>query len=133
MKVERAGIIPYVVEEDDIQMMFMIPSDPEFGGPHPQCAKGQIEPGDSVAETALKEGEEELGLYKGNIDSMWKLGEFVGIHMFVCNIKDKDMFGDPHYETKETLWLTHDEFMSKGRDIHKPIVKAAMRSIKKRL
>ena len=30
--VYRAGLIPYIVENDKITMMFMRPSDPEFGG-----------------------------------------------------------------------------------------------------
>lgn len=30
--VHRAGTIPYVIENDEVYMMFMRPSDPEFGG-----------------------------------------------------------------------------------------------------
>ena len=38
-----------------------------YGGTSPQLAKGKIERGDSVIDTAWREGEEELGLKKSNM------------------------------------------------------------------
>jgi len=44
------------------------------------------------------------------------------------------MFGNPTTpeEVKETKWMTPEEFQKTGRDLHKAVVKAAVRSIKKR-
>ena len=75
---------------------------------------------------------EELGLFKGNIVQLTELGEFMGrTTVFIAKIKDKDMFGEPHFETEETKWLTAEEFQKIGRDLHKPVVKAAVRKIEK--
>ena len=39
-KVNRAGVIPFYLEEGEIKMLFMKPSDPKFGGKCFQIAKG---------------------------------------------------------------------------------------------
>ena len=52
--------------------------------------------------------------------------------VFVSKIKDKSMFGEPSFETKETEWLTLEQFLEVGRDLHKPVVKAAYRQIMKK-
>jgi hypothetical protein len=49
--------------------------------------------------------------------------------VFIAEVKDVNMFGEPHFETKETVWLTPSEFNEQGRDLHKPVVKAAVRLI----
>jgi hypothetical protein len=40
-----------------------------------------------------------------------------------------DKFGDYTSETGAIKWMTPDEFQAEGRDLHKPIVKAAVREI----
>lgn len=132
-KVYRAGVIPYYLDGDNINMLFMIPSDPKFGGSSPQVSKGKREEGESDEETAFREASEELGLFKGNIIHSHLLGNFLGrTKVYVAKIKDPTMFGDPHFETKETKWLTPEKFQELGRGLHKPIVKAAVRYIEEK-
>lgn len=131
-KVYRAGMIPFIIEDDEIQMFFMKPSKAKYGGDVFQIAKGKMEEGEDAQETATREAQEELGLFTGNIEGdIIDLGTFLGrTTVFLCQIKDKDLFGIPHYETSETAWMTEDEFLQSGRDIHKPVIKAAIRKIK---
>lgn len=97
-----------------------------------QCSKGKVEEGEEYLDAALREGEEELGLFKGNIEALYDIGTFLGrTHFYIVKIKDPDMFGDPHFETKEVAWMTPEEFQEHGRDLHKPIVKAMARKINK--
>lgn len=133
-KVNRAGVIPYhrASEGGEIQMLFMKPSNEKYGGEKWQIAKGKQEDNESIRETALREANEELGLFNGNIERFDSIGEWLGrTTFFIACIKDKAMFGDPHFETSETKWMSLDEFMDVGRDIHKPVVKAAHRKIVK--
>jgi len=131
-KIYRAGVIPYIQNGNDIEMMFMKPANKEHGGDSYQVAKGKQETGEDIKETALREAKEELGLFIGNVDELHSIGEWLGrTTVFVAGIKDKEMFGDPHYETGSVAWLTLEGFMEKGRDLHKPIVKAAFRKIQK--
>ena len=119
-KVDRAGVIPFYIDEDDnIKMMF-------------QIAKGKCEEGETEEQTAMREGNEELGLFSGNVTKKHDLGTFLGrTTVFVCEIKDTNMFGDTCDETEETVWWTPEEFDNEGRDLHKPVVKAAVRWIEK--
>jgi len=130
-KIDRSGIMPYYIKEEEIKILFMRPSDPKFGGDAFQIAKGKLEEGETSQQCSLREGNEELGLFEGNILEIHNLGNFLGrTQMFVCEIEDPEMFGDPHYETDETKWMTPEEFQEVGRDLHKPVVKAAVRHIK---
>jgi 8-oxo-dGTP pyrophosphatase MutT (NUDIX family) len=130
-KVDRSGVIPYIVEDGQIKMLFMRPSDPKFGGDTFQIAKGKHEEGESALEAGLREAGEELGLFTGNIIEAHDLGTFLGrTTVHVAKIKDKDLFGDPCDETEEVRWMTVDEFDAVGRDLHKPVVRAAIRLIK---
>lgn len=132
-KIYRSGVIPYYVEDGEVTMLFMKPSDPKWGGKSFQIGKGKIEDGEDPEEAGLREATEELGLFVGNIEEVTKVGQFMGrTHVYIAKIKDKDMFGDPHFETKETKWLTLDEFQKEGRDLHKPVIKSAVRLINKK-
>lgn len=134
-KITRGGVIPYYIDDGKIKMMFMKSSNAKYGGPLPQVAKGRIEEGEDIEEGAFREAREELGLFKGNVEQSHKLGEFLGrTHVFVAKIKDPDMFGDPSTpeEVAEVLWMTPEEFQEGGRDLHKPMVKAAVRYIEKK-
>lgn len=132
-KVERSGVIPYIIEDGQIKLMFMKPSDPKFGGDQFQIAKGKHEEGESAMEAGLREAGEELGLFVGNIEEAINLGTFLGrTTIVVAKIKDKALFGDPHFETKEVRWMTPEEFNNEGRDLHKPVIKAAVRIIKQK-
>jgi 8-oxo-dGTP pyrophosphatase MutT (NUDIX family) len=129
----RAGLIPYVIENGKIEMMFMKPSDPEFGGPEFQIAKGKCEPEDeSFMDTALREAKEEIGLFIGNVIKTTEVGTFMGrTTVFVSKVKSKDMFGIPSDETGDVGWLNPEQFQDEGRILHKPVVSSAVRLIKK--
>ncbi len=132
-KIYRAGVIPYQVIEGKIQMMFMKPSDPKFGGKEFQIAKGRYEDGETAYGAALREAGEELGLWCGNIVETHDLGTFMGrTTIYLTKIRDRGMFGDPCFETGEVAWLTPEEFEAIGRDLHKPVIKAAVRLIKEK-
>lgn len=130
--VYRAGNIPYVVENEQIYMMFMVPSNQEFGGSDPQLAKGKVEEGETHKECSIRESKEELGLFVGNIIFTEEVGVFMGrTTVFVSKIKNKDMFGLPTDETASTHWLTPEQFEHEGRILHRPVIAAAVRLIKK--
>lgn len=130
--VYRAGLIPYVVEENKVHMMFMRPSDPDFGGDKYQIAKGKVEEGESHLDAALREAKEEIGLFIGNVIKTEEVGQFMGrTTVFVSKIKDTSMFGEPSFETAGTKWMTLEQFVEQGRELHKPVVKAAHRQILK--
>ena len=132
-KIYRAGVIPYIIESDELKMMFMRPSDTTFGGKKFQVAKGKIEKGESKNVAAFREAKEEMGLFKGNVINEHDLGNFLGrTQVFLAEIKDLEMFGDPHFETAATKWLTLEQFKDTGRELHYPIVQAAARWIKKK-
>lgn len=124
--VYRAGTIPYIVEGDDVKMMFMRPSDPEYGGDKFQIAKGKVEDGETAMDAALREAKEELGLFVGNVIATEEVGIFMGrTTVYVAKVKDRNMFGEPSFETSDVAWMSLPEFMATGRDLHRPVVQAA--------
>ena len=128
-KIYRAGIIPFYEENSKIYMLFMKPSDKKYGGDSFQIAKGKVEDHESDKEAALREGFEELGLLQENITEIIDAGSYLGrTAIFLARIKDKDNFGEYHFETAETKWLTIEEFASIGRNIHIPIVKQIIKN-----
>ncbi len=129
----KAGIIPYYVLDGVTQFMFMIPSDPAYGGTSPNIAKGGVEDGENVTEAAIREGEEELGLKRSNFVASPTVGfsEIVSgldatykFTVYTVEVKDPTDFSQYHYETKETLWLTAADFASSGRSSQRKIVTA---------
>jgi len=131
-KIYRAGVIPYIIEDGQLQMMFMKPSKTKYGGSDFQIAKGKYEEGETAVEAGMREAKEELGLFGGNVEHLDELGVFMGrTTVFIAAIKDKDMFGEPHFETAKTKWMTPEQFQQEGRGLHKPVVKAATRKIGK--
>lgn len=129
MNVKKAGIIPYIKKEDKVLMLFMRPSDPKFGGLYWQIAKGGIDAGESAEAAARREGHEELGLRASNIDHMWPVGVTKNVKIYACEVYSMKDFDQPHYETGATQWMTAEEFERSGRDIHKSVVRAAVRKL----
>ncbi len=128
--ISRAGVIPYYIKDGEVQMYFMQPSCEKYGGPDFQVCKGRIDPGENAKDAALREGFEELGLLEENIHELWYLGEFLKKNFFyVCKIKDPANFGEPHFETGATAWMTLDQYLETGRPLHKGVVRAAYKSI----
>jgi len=135
-KVDRAGMIPfYVTDEGEILMMFMIPSDPTYGGAEFQIAKGKVDPGENYETAAVREAEEELGLLMTNtINDVYFMGRYLGrMYIHIVQVKSVTDFNAPHYETGQVGWLTKDQFMNIGRDLHKPIVEQAYYFITERI
>lgn len=123
----RAGIIPFYLPDDgSIQMLFMKPSDPKFGGEHFQIAKGRYEESESPMLAALREGHEELGLRDDKIGYVYYLGTFLGhTSIFLALVDNMEDFDPFDFETKETKWMTPEQFLIEGRDIHKPVIEKA--------
>jgi 8-oxo-dGTP pyrophosphatase MutT (NUDIX family) len=127
----RAGTIPYIVENGQVLMMFMKPSNPEYGGDTFQIAKGRVEDGEDIKTAALREAKEELGLFIGNVTLIEELGLFMGrTTVYVAKVKDRNMFGEPSFEAESVTWMTEQQFLDVGRVLHRPVVSAAMRKIK---
>ncbi len=129
----KSGILPAFIDDGIVHYCFMIPSDPKFGGDKPQVAKGIVDPGESIAQAAVREGEEELGLRSENIKrDVGLLTERVNgtcgpynLHVFIVEVISMDDFDFPGFETEESLWLTCDEFTKLGRKEHINIVRNA--------
>lgn len=128
----RAGLVPYIIENGKISMMFMKPSDENFGGSDFQIAKGKVEDEDtSFKDAAIREAKEEIGLFTGNVIRTEEVGTFMGrTTVFVSKVKSKDMFGEPSFETGEVGWLTPEQFQLDGRILHRPVIAAVVRKIK---
>lgn len=129
----RAGIIPYIWDENKNAYiyMFMMPSDAKYGGAVLQIAKGVIEDTEHPEISAIREGEEELGLKRGNIiDKPFEFFKSLQItakdkysmSVFAVEIKNKKDFNKPHFETKFTTWVTAKRFNEIGRKGHREIV-----------
>jgi len=132
-KIFRAGLIPYIIENGNIQMLFMKPSDSKFGGNQYQVAKGKREEGETNKEAAIREGGEELGFTNLNADGqIMSLGNFLGrTFVFVVKVKSKNLFTETDFETDSTKWMTETDFLKDGRDLHNHIIKSAIRLINK--
>ena len=124
---KKAGIIPFT---NDGKMLFMISSDFNFGGKKANISKGDVDGNETFLQAAIREGSEELGLipanflgkpfevFKGTIKST----NTYSIVIYAVEVKDKKAFNKPHYETKETVWLTNKEFQKTGRKSHRTVV-----------
>jgi len=131
-QVWRAGAIPYVVDADtgEIEMLFMVPAGTDYNKDvpeltMPQIAKGRIEKFENPLPAAIRECIEELGLVENNIEAIIEGGVVLGrTHIYAFKVIDKQKFVGFSSETASTLWLTHDQFMDKGRELHKPVVDA---------
>ncbi len=132
---DRAGIIPYYFDGDEVIMLFFVPSDPRYGGESPQIAKGQIDPGEDPKTAAIREGYEEVGLVASNILNIEELPTVVynnsKMTVFIAEVRNIENFVEPGFECKETMWLSVEEFMTVGRRWQQGIVAAAYKQILK--
>ena len=130
----RAAIIPYVYDDNgDLQMMFMKPSDPMYGGDQFQIAKGHVDPGEEPDAAAIREGGEELGLNPANIRSIFHLGRYLKYtDVYCCEVIDQQDFGQFESETGEVTWMTVEQFAEVGREIHRQLVDDAFNEISNR-
>jgi 8-oxo-dGTP pyrophosphatase MutT (NUDIX family) len=128
----RSGLIPYVIKDGEIKMMFMRPNITTYCGAKFQISKGKQEHGESPKQTALREGAEELGFIPENIKTeLVEIGTHLGRTTFyICEVLYTDMFGETTDETAATSWMTESEFLKFGRKLHHPIVSRAIDVIK---
>lgn len=127
--VQKAGFVPYVMEKEPL-FLFMVSSNPTFGGSLPMISKGHVETGEDIEEAAYREAEEELGLIRSNVVSAFKgwSGQLSGfdahytLTIYCGMVSSQSDFNEPHFETKETVWMTLDQFKKRGRKSHVPIV-----------
>lgn len=126
----RAGLIPFYIENGIVKMLFMIPTENEWIESIPQVSKGRIEPGEMTIKAAIREAEEELGLKRTNLSRIEPIGQYSTIMFYVGQITNPDDFGPfDTTETTETKWLTLDEYSEEGRQLHIPVVQAAVAKI----
>ena len=138
----KAGLIPYIVDADgQLKMLFMVASDPKFGGPKPMISKGTIEEGETPEHAAVREAIEELGLKPENIK-----GELIKVFegkvtlrtsnydmtIYGVEVYNKTNFNKWDYETLYATWMSNDSFQVKGRRDHKPHVQELVELINKR-
>ncbi|HEU5047761.1 MAG TPA: NUDIX hydrolase [Rickettsiales bacterium] len=163
-QVIKVGILPFVRQPEGIKIMAMKPlaENEVLGKPQFQIAKGTRRINisgewcdmrlddlhyadesfhETLLATALREGNEEIGLKQENIRSMFDLGGFTFIsaskgiqkpmHLFAAEIIDTENFG--HYEatTDEVRWFTEEEFVHHGRPDHVAIIRQVMQRLEK--
>jgi len=113
----RVGAIPYYFDKKNkLHMLFMIPSNPKFGGPMPQIAKGKVDPGENYEQTMIREIEEELGLVRDKFQDFYMVWDnsrsgdyFTDIIVYAIKI-DKDVkLNKPCYETEKVIWMREDK------------------------
>ena len=135
---DRAALIPYLIEDGKIFVLFMRPSDPAYGGPLFQIAKGGIDPGEKGPQAAVREADEELGLKKDNlvpgtlkkVTSITQKG-FTGnykMHVYKVQCKSRKL-GKHGFETGEVKWMEWGEFVRRMRKSQLPVVVKAYKSI----
>lgn len=127
----RAGIIPYQYADDGrVKMLFMQPSNPKYGGDKFQIAKGKIEPGETAEQAAKREVMEELGLTPNQFKSMNYLGLYMGrTHLYTAEVREDFSQIQCCDETGATKWMTFEEFVHNGRNLHISIVCDAVKSL----
>jgi len=124
----KAGVIPYYVNNDGvIQMLFMKPSNPLYGGSKYQIAKGMQEGDEFPLEIAKREGQEELGLkldnIQGDIIFAYKSKMYsYDLYVYVAKIRDKEDFDPFDKEVGEIAWLTVKDDLPKMRKIQQEAI-----------
>lgn len=135
--VVRAGALPYYQDDQgNIEFLFMRPSNSKYGGDQYQIAKGRVEDGEDILEAGLREASEELGIPMRHIQKkdVKKLGVYLGrTHVFLFRLSEEHKLEEPCWETESIVRWSLDQFLLSGRDIHKPIVAEADRTIRRGL
>lgn len=123
---KKSGIIPYYIDNGDVEILLMKPSNPAYGGSDYQIAKGNVDGDESLEDTALREGEEELGLKRSNIININKIGSnFINgyeLHVFTAKVNNKTDFNAPHYETGSVEWFKVNKLDKNIREDHYKII-----------
>lgn len=132
-KVKRGAIIPYAIEDNEVYVALMKPSDPKYGGSDFQIAKGIQEPGESIEKTAIREGEQELGLDLSNdIKLIWdnKKG---GITYFCVKVEIVGLKPEANeqgiMETGSAKWFKIFDALTLIRTWQKPVIQMLIRRL----
>jgi 8-oxo-dGTP pyrophosphatase MutT (NUDIX family) len=123
---QKAGIIPFHIDNKGVLSVLLTkPSDPDYGGSNYQIAKGGIDEGETLEQTALREGIEELGLREYNTIGMLYMGfdniQDYELHVYLTRVKNRQDFNKPHYETDSTKWFTRNE-LGNVREEQRPLI-----------
>jgi 8-oxo-dGTP pyrophosphatase MutT (NUDIX family) len=161
----KAGVAPFVrpvAEAFKYFLMKPIPKIPALGAPPFQICKGtrqylgaggwrDVHDGaagekESAAETALREGVEELGLKPENIQCLFDLGSFEfasattgkpkSMRLFAAEMKSKGDFLAVRQiapTTDQRAWLSLAEFAVVGRADHRYILETIEKTLKEHL
>lgn len=134
----KAGCIVNMVDDNGYKFLFMVPSNPMYGGVKPQIAKGVVNKNEDIKAAALRETAEELGLVYRNIKSVTYIGKekivtgngSYHLHLYGVEVfNDKD-FKAPHYETGKRVWLREHQ-IDKVRSSQKNAIKRAIDMVKR--
>ena len=137
----RGGVIPYFINDDEIEMMFYISSDPAYGGDKFQIGKGHIDKPSDIKGEAIREANEELGLKESNIkscelaikDNIIGMAGTYAFYLFVAEVFNKEDFDKFGEEASEVGWLTLKKFKEIGRESQLSLVERCFDKIKKEL
>lgn len=135
---DRGAIIPYYVKDGNVYAYCMVPSHPAYGGIHWQMAKGMIDDGETPMQAALREGTEELGMIMSNITdtklvvkdqvkSQWEINPYT-MYCFSTRVLDPDNWGEFHWETGKTSWVSLSEDMDQIKRTQRHYFEAVLRN-----
>lgn len=130
----RGAIIPYAIVDGEFYIALMKPSDPKYGGSDFQIAKGVQEGDESVEQTAIREGEQELGLKITNKPKLLWNNEKTGMNYFMVKV---DRVCELHpqvneqgiMETGEAKWFHISEAEKIIRDWQRPVINILKRRL----
>jgi|GEM_PF-824371 len=149
----KAGVVPFHRSGSQLQYYLMKPqaSHPHLPPPEFQLCKGtrmrqdqaQVwadmrdgevadENSETLLQTALREGMEEVGLRLENIRQLYALGGFhfasastgkdKQVWLFAVQVEDREDFLATEATTAERAWLSIEEFTAHGRPDHRYIL-----------
>jgi 8-oxo-dGTP pyrophosphatase MutT (NUDIX family) len=139
---KKFGAVPWFQKNNRIFMMFMVPSNRNFGGDRPQIAKGGQDAGESRIHSAVREAQEELGLKASNIKQLLPQAVTETVQgddhsyqltVYAVEIKNAEDFDQPHYETGSVHWMTLEDFLIRGRQNQASVVRKIHDVIKQSL
>ncbi|NBX04345.1 MAG: NUDIX hydrolase [Alphaproteobacteria bacterium] len=153
----KAGVVPFMRGEDGLRFYAMKPraKRPDLPPPEFQLCKGtrmtqedgqwrdmrdgevSTELSETLAETALREAMEEIGLVLANVTALFDVGgyDFASaasgkskkMWLFATEVASAENFTDTEASTAERGWFTLDEFALVGRADHHEILREIAR------
>lgn len=151
----KAGVVPFVRDEPEAYLVMKpVPKRPGLGVPAFQLCKGTrqqqvagqgwrdlrdgelpIGPRETLAQTALREGIEELGLRLDGIVTLFDVGPYafysarsgreILMWLFAAELRGRGHvlpMAEVAPTTAERSWLALEEFRQAGREDHRPIL-----------